>query len=54
MVVYKTNWKCLITEDIYWNPEEDMAKITGPKPLNNSTTIYSCLEINKRKTDYSS
>lgn len=34
--------------------EEDVKMIEAPKLLDNSTTIYSCLEINKKRTESSS
>lgn len=54
MVMYKTNWKWPTTEDICWYPEEDVEIITAPKLLNNSATIYSCLEIKKKRSESSS
>lgn len=54
MVMHKTNWKWPKVEDVCWYPEEDVKKIEAPKLLNNSTTIYSCLEIKQKRNESSS
>lgn len=54
MAMYKTNWKWPTVEDVCWYPEEDVKIIEAPKLLSNSTTIYSCLEIKKKRTESSS
>lgn len=50
MLMYKTNWKWPTVDDVCWYPEEDVKMIEAPKLLSNSTTIYSCLEIKKKRT----
>jgi len=52
--MYNTNWKWPKVEDVCWYPEEDVKMIEAPKLLGNSTKIYSCLEINKKRTESSS
>jgi len=49
--MYNTNLKWPKVEDVC---EEDVKMIEAPKLLGNSTTIYSCLEINKKRTESSS
>lgn len=49
MVMYETNWKWPKTEDVCWYTEDNVEIIKAPKLLKNSSTIYSCIEIQKKR-----